>query len=103
MPTFDRMLEAMERREDNERFINAVLPYVRSVALDRQFFTVDDVSREWFAGGCPGDVASDARAWGLVMRRARKLGMIEPTGHFSPSENESCHATPRRVWRSLMR
>lgn len=99
--TWERVAARMERRGDNEAFIEVALPYVRRVADEFRFFTVDDVSEEWVEDGCPGGgMASDPRAWGLVMRRARKLRIIEPTSHFVPSRNETCHGTPRRVWQA---
>jgi hypothetical protein len=50
----------------------------------------------------PGVETHDDRAWGPVMRRAAKLGYIEPTNRVSQSVLKSNHRRPKRIWRSLL-
>ena len=41
---------------------------------------------------------AEGRAWGAVMQRAMRAGIITPTGRFRNSANARHHANPRREW-----
>jgi len=49
-----------------------------------------------------GVMTHENRAIGAMMTRAKGLGWIEPTSEFQLSIIPSHHATPRRVWKSLL-
>jgi hypothetical protein len=96
-PLWERQLN----RWENARFVDLALSYVQSVAMQQEFLTVDDVVNAWEFDGAPRDgTFSDPRVWGVVMRRAHRQGILIKTDHFKPSQNDTCHATPRRIWRS---
>lgn len=42
----------------------------------------------------------DNRAWGAVAMRARKAGVIEHSGRYTPSTDPKCHHRPVAVWRA---
>lgn len=42
----------------------------------------------------------DARAWGGVMMRARRMGLIELIG-YQKSKDPVAHCNPRSVWRKV--
>lgn len=43
----------------------------------------------------------DGRAWGSVVMRAAKAGIIKRIG-YAPMKSPNCHANPKSVWRSLV-
>lgn len=58
-------------------------------------FTGDDVWRAVPDGVRP----PEPRALGGAVRRARKLGLIESTETYRPSDRVECHGRPQLVWR----
>jgi hypothetical protein len=62
-------------------------------------FTCDEVRLWASVGGL--EVPPEARAWGAVMRRAAKEGLIVPTDRFRASTDPFCHRSPARVWVSM--
>lgn len=79
-------------------FLEAADRAAERAARELEYLTVDDL---WLA--MAGDAKThDNRAMGPVMTRAKKRGLIEPTDQFRPSTQPSCHANPRRIWRSLV-
>lgn len=68
---------------------------VGEAALVRPTITTDDVDFELPEG-------VDPRAFVTLMRGAAKHGFIEITDEYRPSTSVTCHARPKRVWRSLL-
>lgn len=69
---------------------------VENVALALPEFCVDAI----WDSGLPKP--KEARAIGHVMRTAARNGIIEKTDVFVKSQQVGCHATDRRIWRSLV-
>lgn len=55
----------------------------------------------WLAKAHDFKMPAEPRAMGAVIRRAHKLGWIEPTDRFVNTHRASRHRAPVRVWRSL--
>lgn len=76
---------------------------LRDDGMDRaaaEVFMAEDV-RE-FARGVDGfEDPPDGRAWGSVVMRAAKAGIIKRIG-YAPMKSPNCHANPKSVWRSLV-
>ena len=66
------------------------------VGRQKRTFIADDV---WDAGLERPD---EGRALGAILQRAHRLGYIEPTGEYRPSNQRQCHSNRRSVWRSLV-
>ena len=43
------------------------------------------------------DTPPDSRAWGSVIMKAVKAGMIKRIG-YAPMKSKNCHANPKSVW-----
>lgn len=69
---------------------------VRECAAIHREFIVDQV---WHYLA-PADVPSEPRAMGAIMRAARELGLIEPTGRYALSERRTAHRNPRQIWKA---
>jgi hypothetical protein len=41
----------------------------------------------------------EPRAYGGIVLKASRMGMIIPTGHFRNMKNPKSHENPKRVWR----
>ncbi len=67
------------------------------LARERAEFIVDDVW-PYMPEDARGRV--DGRAMGSAITRAVRAGTITGTDRYRPSAQPSCHANPRRVWRS---
>ena len=74
---------------------DAALDAVRRVAARNRRFTTDEVWLELHHD------THEHRALGSVMRRARSLGLCEPTGEYVTSTRVIAHGRPVRVWRAL--
>lgn len=74
---------------------DAALVAVRHAAARHRRFTTDEVWAELMHD------THEHRALGAVMRRARSLGLCEPTGEYRSSTREIAHGRPVRVWRAL--
>lgn len=74
------------------------LAVVHSVARRKSLFTTDDVWAEM-----PDEATThERRAMGPIMRRAQRNAWIEPTGNFRATARVQGHASPKRIWRSLI-
>ena len=71
------------------------------LAQSRAEFTSDDV-RETLKRNHPAAHTHEPRAMGAIMKHAQTHGIIEPTDRFINSTIASKHASPTRVWRSLI-
>lgn len=68
------------------------------VDFPRKEFMAEDV-REWAEShGLPKPPS--ARAWGAIIVRARREGVIRPSG-FANVKNPRAHRTPARVWKKV--
>jgi len=72
---------------------------VRHLARTQELLTADDVLQLVEAQGYK---TKDNRAMGGIMRHAMNLGLIEITETFEASHNKRKHASPTRVWKSLI-
>ena len=72
---------------------------INHLAKTRDTFTADDVLE---LVDSQGYKTKENRAMGGVMRHAQNKGIIEITDVFEPSHNKRKHASPTRVWRSLI-
>jgi hypothetical protein len=99
--------EGRRRREEaiavvdenaDEQWKAEALEAVRQVCLTQRTFTTDDV---WAKLG-KKDHTRENRAMGAVMRRARSAEYCEATSRYKPTKQPESHASPHRVWRSLL-
>lgn len=106
---WDNQIETVGQNADPE-WMRAAYAAVIRVARRQTRFTTDDVWLElhnasvasWGATGVWVQPAThDHRAMGAVMRKAKKVGVCEPTGGYQPSTRDVCHGRPVRVWRSF--
>ena len=90
--------EAITRADDSahKEWRDAALEAVFLTAFDHSHFIVDEV---WPYIG-QGYETHELRAMGAVMRKAVKIGWIEPTENFILSSRVTSHRNPRRVWKS---
>jgi hypothetical protein len=51
-----------------------------------------------FAHGRGLETPPDNRAWGGIIMRAAKRGLITRVG-FGPTKSKNCHANPKSVWK----
>jgi hypothetical protein len=80
----------------------AMLHYVREVAVRNQTFTADDV---WDYAEKAGlkYATEDLRSFGPIVTIAKNKGWIVGANVAPiPSKRDSLHASPRRVWDSLI-
>lgn len=93
--------------EARECAIDKVEGAAGDLPLAKALVAVDRAARKWPDGFTTDDVLAlsgdvgfhEPRAWGAVMRKARKAGICEPTGEQRTSTSARCHARPKRVWR----
>jgi hypothetical protein len=72
--------------------------YMRAYVRDHAEFKAED-ARAWaYAHGM--DAPPDDRAWGGIVQRAAKAGLIRKTGRHGPSK--SSHASPVILWQSTI-
>ena len=103
---FDALTGAQLRDDAIERvaehaapgFLDLAVLAIERVARARPRFIVDAVWQEL------GDAVSthEKRAMGAAMQQGRRLGFIDPTDDFAPSDQPQCHANPRRIWASRL-
>jgi hypothetical protein len=93
----DEALQGVARHA-SPGFSDAAFEAVRRVAKLFAEFTTDE------AIAALGKSASthDGRAWGAVMVRAQKQGLIAPTDRFRNTNRVSRHHAPIRIWKSLI-
>jgi len=78
----------------SEKAIKLLRVYAKSV---RDFITED--FREYAeANGL--ESPSEPRAYGGVMVRAKKAGIIQSTGNYRNMKHEKSHSCPKMVWQS---
>ena len=70
-----------------------LLTFLREIREGKIFKSEDVVTKS--AGIIP--VPPDARAWGGIMMRARKAGLIRNVGH-APSEVAAHHKGDKKLW-----
>lgn len=87
--------EAIEQADEaaDEAWKRETLEALKGLATEVPSFRSDHI---WQRVRTP----REPRALAGVLRRAQKLGFIEPTGEFEPSVRR--HAAPCRIWRSLL-
>lgn len=74
---------------------------VREICKDLGFggeFTTDLVD-EYMKRMSPDVNTHERRAQGPAMARYARIGLIRSTDRYMDSEQEVCHARPKRVWR----
>jgi hypothetical protein len=107
---WDNKIESVGQNAD-PRWMNAAYAAVTRVAGRQQQFTTDEVWQElhnmsvasWAVFGVWSKPEThDHRAMGAVMRKAKKIGVCEPSGNYRTSTRDVCHGRPVRVWRSLL-
>ena len=89
----------MEKAKENADadWYDAALRCVERAAHDMDYFTTDDVWRQGLRK------PREPRALGPVMTEAMKRGWIVPLSSHEKSKRPEAHASPKRVWRSLVR
>lgn len=81
-------------------WMNCATAHLAAIATRHKALTCELIRDTAYGMGL--SKAFDDHAWGAVMRRAKKLGIIEPTSTLVPSRNPAHHAGNSRVWRSLV-
>lgn len=81
----------------NETWKEAALKTVELLARSREIVTSDAVVTAM--ENLPVRT-HEPRALGPIMLRARKMGLIEKTNEFIPTERDTAHGSPMRVWKS---
>ena len=93
--------EALQRAERHaaEKWKQAALEAVEFLARNRSEFTSEAVleilERSPYT-------THEPRAMGAVIRKAHRVGFIEPTDVFVPSVRSRTHRMPKRVWASRL-
>jgi hypothetical protein len=103
-PALEAKKLGMERVDlhADEDWKEVMLDLVKKTAKEREFFTSDHVFELFEASGSIAET-HDRRAFGPIMLQAAKLGICDMA--YCPPVNSnraSLHASPRRVWRSLI-
>lgn len=102
---FEESVDGGERAADHADRVRAgwraaAVEKFRIYAEHREYFTTEDV--RLLAEKRGFDQPPDPRAWGAVMRSARKAGYIEPTGRTKMSVSTTSHPTKIEILRSLL-
>ena len=89
----DKAIKQAAKGAGDEGITKAVKA-VLQISEVREEVTTDDVRSR------VGDFGfREPRAWGVVMREAKKTGMIVPTDRYRKTGNVGNHNLPMRVWR----
>lgn len=80
----------------NDGWQDAALGFL--IRQPKKVFTTEDVRKYAHARGLPQP--PDPRAWGAVIRRAIKEGLIQ-LFEIDRSKNPQAHARPVRVWQKI--
>ena len=83
-----------------EAWMDHAYQVVRYVAQTHNEFTADHLHHAGAHLGLPQP--PDPRAWGPVMMKARKVGIIVKTGKYKPSRRPTCHRRPIPVYLSMI-
>jgi len=93
-------IEAVEN--GNADAVIRLLRIVRLCAESQPEFTTDEVMvRSIVEDGVHDNY--ERRVLGAVMIKAARAKIVEATDRYQRSAFPSCHARPKRVWRSLVR
>lgn len=107
--TIDHAIQARALRDDGmQRAVdhaNRVSPswqeraieHVRAFALEQREFMCEEARR--FAEGRGMSPPPDKRAWGAVMMKCAKLGIVEKIG-LGYAKDPKVHMNPASVWRA---
>lgn len=93
---------AMDQIDENanEEWRLFMLEVIRETARRYEFFTTDRIYATASERNTP--YVHDRRALGPLMTQMQKAFVIEPTERFDSSQRPVAHASPKRVWRSLI-
>lgn len=89
------------RQHADPHWWQCMLEAGKAVAEERPYFNADDLLA-WMRRHHPNASTHEKRATGPLMAAIQRLGYCIPTEDFVPSRQKLCHATPRRVWWSLI-
>lgn len=89
------------RQHADEHWWQCMLEAGKAVAERKPYFNADDLLL-WMHRHHPNASTHELRATGPLMAAIARLGYCIPTHDFVPSRQRACHATPRRVWWSLI-
>lgn len=82
------------RRQFERALVWAVL--MRLISRGEQF-TTDD----WWREALLGEIPTEHRCIGAAIQKAKKLGLIAPTGEFVQTQRPQAHGRSIQVWRVL--
>ncbi len=82
-----------------ENWSESAYEYLEGYCYLHKRFMTENVRMEAERSGIT--IPPSKRAWGSVITRAKKNGMIAHDG-YSPVKNPLAHKTPTSVWRSLI-
>ena len=97
------MMLATEHAKDHEpdwdiRAMEELKSFIRGGPGEREPFMAEDI-REWAMGSIPPfPEPPGERAWGSIIRKASKEGLIVFVG-YAKTTNPKAHLTPAAVWR----
>tara|TARA_R100000963_G_C4635601_1_gene99813 strand:- start:772 stop:1125 length:354 start_codon:yes stop_codon:yes gene_type:complete len=96
------MKQALDNANDNHRDWSAkaysfLLEFINNVYLVNDLFMAEDIRRE--SKGIVPEPPSN-RAWGAIIRRAVKDGLIQRNS-FKSVKNPKAHATPATEWQII--
>ena len=75
-------------------WIDSVIKIILSIPI-YQTFTTDYLWEQ------VETTPNEPRAMGAVMTRAKKEGLVSPTGKYIKSRRPECHARPVMIWRRV--
>lgn len=94
----DKAVKQVAEHADG-RWFAAAVRVVNELAMHQDTLTADEVLMIVERDGW---TTPENRAMGAVMKYCQSKGIIEITDRFEPSSNKRKHASPTRVWRSLI-
>jgi len=91
---------AIKKAGDNAdpTWFKEALDAVKHCALTLGEFTTDDVWEVLTNRNI--DATREPRALGAVIRNAKSLKLIVPTGNYRRSNRPECHMNPKMIWRA---
>jgi hypothetical protein len=99
----DGKRDGMDRAERHAdlHWWQCMLEAGKAVAERMPYFNADDLLA-WMRIHHPNASTHELRATGPLMLTIWRMGFCTPTDDFVSSRQPLCHATPRRVWYSLI-
>lgn len=91
----DAAIAIVDANADQE-WLSQAVKVIGLLSKSYDAFTTDHVWRELNRRELS---VREPRAIGAAMKRAKGLGLIEPTGQYVPSARPESHCRPIRVWR----